>query len=126
VCAMASRQRRQLLARRLAPVLPFSFLWVFCACVWLCSDKPAPGSTDAPSLSACATSSEQSERCPITAAAPRGVLPDRSRIDPHSNTDGSTQAAVFPERSGYDRRFAPVRAYSTWDSPPKTCRVLLI
>jgi hypothetical protein len=107
--------------------MPFSFLWVFGACVWFCcDDKVEPARTDLPSFSARATASEEAERCPITAAALRGLLPERSRIDPHTNTDSSIPQTLFPEDSDYCWRSAPVKAYSLWDPPPRTCRVLLI
>lgn len=84
---------RSTVTRSLAIWLPLCFVWVFVACVSLCSLHGA-GEHNTPSvLSQVADSSHESNCCPIREAT-SWVLPERQSSNPQAG--GDVQAASVP------------------------------
>ena len=110
---------RTLLIRLTATLLPVCLVWVFVACVSLCSAHPAEAGEAAAVVSwDVADDAPESDCCPVSEAS-QGALPERTSQSPQAGTELHTPTPKMtgPGVTGAVRR-APASASFTSPDPP--------
>ncbi len=119
---------RPLLTRSLATLLPACLVWVFAACVSICSAHPAEA-PEAIAAAYCdaADAAPEPDCCPITEAS-QGVLPERPSPSGQAAGDLHTPAAMVtePGRSRAARSAPAPASFASLDPPFGRLRTLRV